>query len=162
MALFLPSEAGCSPRQGSSAPIAMHQCSASCITALCPCMYRYCALTMFASVFSAHFVMCCIAQMVEEGIRASSVPAVLEKCVNDLLDLTDLVRGKLGVQVRVPSVGSRHIKSIFKSHRSIHLILLSSGLIRHKRHWRMNQAGHAQYATLPMQQSQKWTSSRTD
>ena len=63
---------------------------------------------MFASVFGAHFVMCCTAQMVEEGIRASSVPAVLEKCVNDLLDLTDLVRGKLGVQVRVPSFGSSH------------------------------------------------------
>ncbi len=59
------------------------------------------ALTMIASVFGAHFVICCFAQMVEEGIQASNVPAVLEKCVNDLLDLTDLVRGKLGVQVRV-------------------------------------------------------------
>ena len=64
---------------------------------------------MFASVFGAHFVMCFTAQMVEEGIRASSVPAVLEKCVNDLLDLTDLVRGKLGVQVRVSPAGSSHI-----------------------------------------------------
>ncbi|KAL0019092.1 hypothetical protein WJX77_000912 [Trebouxia sp. C0004] len=43
----------------------------------------------------------CWSQMVEEGIRASSVPAVLQKCVNDLLDLTDLVRGKLGVQDRL-------------------------------------------------------------
>lgn len=48
---------------------------------------------------SALKVVRCV-QMVEEGIRASSVPAVLEKCVSDLLDLTDLVRGKLGVQVR--------------------------------------------------------------
>ena len=39
--------------------------------------------------------------MVEEGIRAGNVPAVLQKCVNDLLDLTDLVRGKLGVQVKI-------------------------------------------------------------
>ena len=39
-------------------------------------------------------------QVVEEGIRAGNVPAVLDKCINDLLDLTDLVRGKLGVQVR--------------------------------------------------------------
>lgn len=58
------------------------------------------ALAMLASVFVAHIIMCCMAQMVEEGIRASRVPAVLEKCVNDLLDLTDLVRGKLGIQVR--------------------------------------------------------------
>ena len=34
-------------------------------------------------------------QAVEDGIRAGNVPAVLHKCVNDLLDLTDLVRGKL-------------------------------------------------------------------
>ena len=39
--------------------------------------------------------------MVEEGIRAGKVPDVLQKCVNDLLDLTDLVRGKLGIQVHV-------------------------------------------------------------
>ena len=39
--------------------------------------------------------------MVEEGIQAGNVPAVLQKCVNDLLDLTDLVRGKLGVQVHI-------------------------------------------------------------
>ena len=35
----------------------------------------------------------------EEGIRAGNITAVLQKCVNDLLDLTDLVRGKLGAQV---------------------------------------------------------------
>ena len=39
-------------------------------------------------------------QVVEEGIQAGNVPAVLDKCINDLLDLTDLVRGKLGLQVR--------------------------------------------------------------
>ena len=38
-------------------------------------------------------------QAVEDGIRAGNVPAVLHKCVNDLLDLTDLVRGKLNAQV---------------------------------------------------------------
>ncbi len=94
----------------------MRQFSATCIMASWPCMYKDCvtlpvldALTMFASVFGAHVILGCIAQMVQEGIRASSVPAVLEKCVNDLLDLTDLVRGKLGVQVRVPPAGSSHI-----------------------------------------------------
>lgn len=44
------------------------------------------------------FCWCCV-QVVEEGIRAGNIAAVLQKCVNDLLDLTDLVRGKLGVQV---------------------------------------------------------------
>ena len=38
-------------------------------------------------------------QAVEEGIKATDVPAVLQKCTSDLLDLTDLVRGKLGTQV---------------------------------------------------------------
>ena len=38
-------------------------------------------------------------QAVEEGIKAADVPAVLQKCTSDLLDLTDLVRGKLGTQV---------------------------------------------------------------
>ena len=38
-------------------------------------------------------------QAVEEGIKATDVPAVLQKCTSDLLDLTDLVRGKLGIQV---------------------------------------------------------------
>ena len=40
-----------------------------------------------------------VPQAVEEGIKASDVPAVLQKCTSDLLDLTDLVRGKLGTQV---------------------------------------------------------------
>ncbi len=87
------------------------------------------AVTMCASVFVAHFVMCCIAQMVEEGIRASSVPAVLDKCVNDLLDLTDLVRGKLGVQVGVPPAGSSHINQFTNVH------FLSLGQIMYNRHW---------------------------
>lgn len=38
-------------------------------------------------------------QQVEEGIRAGDVPAVLKKSIADLLDLTDLVRGKLNAQV---------------------------------------------------------------
>lgn len=106
------------------------------------------ALTMFASVFGAHFVMCCIAQMVEEGIRASSVPAVLEKCVNDLLDLTDLVRGKLGVQVRVSPAGPSHIiQSSFHINQSIYFSCLQdlSGIkgINHAGHAPHTNAAHA-------------------
>ncbi|KAK9803422.1 hypothetical protein WJX72_010826 [[Myrmecia] bisecta] len=38
---------------------------------------------------------------VEEGIRKGNVDAVLERCTTDLLDLTDLVRGKLSAQDRL-------------------------------------------------------------
>lgn len=43
-------------------------------------------------------------QQVEEGIRASNVQGVLQRSINDLLDLTDLVRGKLNAQVH-PTCG---------------------------------------------------------
>lgn len=47
-------------------------------------------------------------QQVEEGIQASNVPGVLQKSINDLLDLTDLVRGKLNAQVCTSCVLSLH------------------------------------------------------
>ena len=43
-------------------------------------------------------------QQVEEGILASNVPGVLDKAISDLLDLTDLVRGKLNAQVLLSTV----------------------------------------------------------
>ena len=43
-------------------------------------------------------------QQVEEGILASNVPGVLDKAISDLLDLTDLVRGKLNAQVLLSAV----------------------------------------------------------
>ncbi len=86
--------------------------------------------------------------MVEEGIRASNVPAVLEKCVNDLLDLTDLVRGKLGVQVRVSPAGPSHIiQSSFHINQSIYFSCLQdlSGIkgINHAGHAPHTNAAHA-------------------
>ena len=52
-----------------------------------------CALLLFA--LTANFDV----QQVEEGILDNNVPGVLHKSVKDLLDLTDLVRGKLNAQV---------------------------------------------------------------
>lgn len=68
------------------------------------------------------FVLSVPSQVVEEGIRAGNVPAVLQKCVNDLLDLTDLVRGKLTVQVNTFPIQLRNRAPLFEI-QHLHLVV---------------------------------------
>ena len=74
------------------------------------------------------FVLSVPSQVVEEGIRAGNVPAVLQKCVNDLLDLTDLVRGKLTVQVNTFPIQLRNRAPLFEI-QHLHLVVQ-----RHTKH----------------------------